>query len=86
MRRVASPAEKATWFKVFRRHLIGFVSCSRSTEGITHWCAAERHWNRGTVYTRLCDLIGSWGPAPHRTVDCMTCLIRINNLFVEEST
>lgn len=85
MRREATHDEKKAWAKVYRRRLIGFVPCvGGNPRGVTHWSATESHWDRGTVHVRLCDLVGSWEPAPHRIVDCMTCLIRINNLFVEE--
>ncbi len=81
--RPASPAEKAAWAKVYKRHLKGFIPCiGGNPKDVTHWSAALRYWNGGTVYFRLCDLVGSWEPAPHRTVDCMTCLIRINNLVI----
>lgn len=85
MRRGATRAEKAAWLKRFGGRLLGFVPCvGGNPRGITHWSAEEQRSNRGTAYVRLCDLIGSWNPAPRGTVDCMTCLTRMNNLFVEE--
>jgi hypothetical protein len=87
MRRTATQAEKTAWAKAFGRRLMGFVPCGGGNpEAVTHWSAAERHWNGGTLYVRLCDLVGGWEPAPRQTVDCMTCLTRMNNLFVEEPT
>lgn len=87
MRRNATQGQKSAWARAFGRRLTGFVPCVGGIpKDVIHWCAAERHWNGGTVYTRLCDLIGSGDPAPRRVVDCMTCLTRINDLFVEEPT
>jgi hypothetical protein len=87
MRRNPTRAEKKAWAKAYGRRLVGFMPCvGGNPKGVTHWSAIERHWNGGTVYVRLCDLIGSWDPEPHRTVDCMTCLTRMDNLFIEEPT
>lgn len=87
MRRDATRAEKAAWARAFGLRLKGFVPCvGGNPEGATHWSAAERHWNGRTTYVRLCDFVGGWEPAPHGTVDCMTCLTRMNNLLVEEPT
>lgn len=91
MRRDATRAEKAAWAKGYGRRrlgrLKGFVPCvGGNPEGVTHWSVAERHCNGRTTYVRLCDLVGSWEPAPHGIVDCMTCLTRMNNLFIEEPT
>lgn len=82
MWRVATPSQRTTWAREFGRRLKGFVPCvGGNPVGVTHWSAAERHWNGGTTYVRLCDLIGSWEPAPRGTVDCMTCLIRADSMF-----
>lgn len=87
MRYNATQAQQAAWERRFGCRLVGFVPCVGSDpRDIVHWSAAERHWNGGTVFVRLCDLSGSWRPLPNRTVDCMTCLTRFNNLFVEEPT
>lgn len=85
MRRDATHAEKTMWANTYGRRLKSFVSCiGGNPEGVTHWCAEEGHWKNGTVCVRLCDLVGNWEPAPERTVDCMTCLTRMNKL--EESS
>ncbi len=84
MRRNATHAEKVAWGKAFGRRLKYFEPCIDSANNIIHWSAAESHWSKKTVYIRICDFIGSWEPAPDRIVDCMTCLTRINDLFVEE--
>lgn len=87
MRRRATRAEKAAWVKRFKYSLIGFVPCiGGNPEGVTHWSAEQRHWRGGTIRIRLCDMVGNWESAPRRAVDCMTCLTRINNLFIEEPT
>ncbi len=88
MRRNATRAEKAAWAKMYGSRLKGFVPCvGGNPKGVTHWSAVEQFWNDQDGHLRrLCDLVGSWEPAPRGTVDCMTCLIRMNSLFIEEAT
>lgn len=77
--RIATDADKQRWKRVFAPiALIGFVPVAERSN-VVHWAAIVRSQGIRTKHTLhgLCDCRVVANPTPTAEVNCMTCIVRI---------